>query len=142
VVNDLLTAITTQLGTTMGDKYHYYVEDVPQKLIKPCFTTDMILPMKRIRNSKLNDRVMPIVVHYFTNDQENAKRDCYSKAEHIMDCLEYLPFKGGLIRGEDMSWEITENVLQVFITYKFMTMVKSDDPLMEILEENNITGKD
>ena len=142
MVNDLLTAITAQLGTTMGDKYHYYVEDVPQKLIKPCFTTDIILPMKRIRNSKLNDRVMPIVVHYFTNDQENAKRDCYSKAEQIVDCLEYLPFKGGLIRGEDISWEITENVLQVFITYKFMTMVKSDDPLMEILEENNITGKD
>ena len=139
MVNDLLTAITTQLGTTFGDEYHYYVEDVPQNLIKPCFTTDMILPMKRIRNSKLSDRIMPIVVHYFTNDQENCKRDCYSKAEQIVDCLEYLPFKGGLIRGEDISWQITENVLQVFITYEFMTVVNSSDPIMEVLEENNIT---
>lgn len=142
MVNDLLTAVTTQLGTTFGNGYHYYVENIPQDLVKPCYTIDMVLPMQRSRSPVLYDRTMPIVVHYFTNDQENLKRDCYEKAEQIVECLEYLPFKGGLIRSENISWEITDGVLQVFMTYRFMTRkVLADETSMEILEDNSITTK-
>ena len=65
MVNEFLNAVTTQLGTTFGANYHYYVENVEQGLIKPCFTVDMISPLQRSRSPILYDRTMPLVVNYF-----------------------------------------------------------------------------
>lgn len=136
MVISLLNAVTKQLGTTFGTKYHYYMEDVEQDLIKPCFTVDLLTPMQRSKSPVLYDRTMPLVVHYFSDSKLKTKSDCYSMAERIVECLEYLPFKEGLIRGEDISWQIVEDVLQVFVTYKFTTKkVTEDETVMESFVE-------
>lgn len=129
MVNEFLNAVTKRLGTTFGTGYRYYVENVEQGLTKPCFTVDMILPVQRSKSPILYDRTMPIVVHYFSDSVNEIKNDCYSMAEQIVECLEYLPFNNALIRGEDISWQIVEGVLQIFVTYKFTTqkVVKVED---------------
>lgn len=142
MVNDFLDAVTKQLGATFGTTYHYYVENVEQGLTKPCFTVDMLTPLERSKSAILYDRTMPLVVHYFGNNQETIKKDCYGIAEDLIDCLEYIPFKNTLIRGENISWHLVDDVLQVFITYKFTT--KTDLPFenaMEDLSETNISSK-
>lgn len=137
MVNEFLSAVTKQLGTTFGTKYRYYVENVEQGLTKPCFTVDMLLPLQRSKSPTLYDRTMPIVVHYFSDSKDEIKKDCYDMAEQIVECLEYLPFKNTLIRGEDISWQIVDDVLQIFITYNFTTqkVVKIEDSL-ETFETN------
>lgn len=129
MVNSFLSAVTKQLGTTFGTKYRYYVENVEQGLTKPCFTVDTLIPLQRSKSPILYDRTMPIVVHYFSDSVNEIKKDCYGMAEQIVECLEYLPFNNTLIRGEDISWQIVEDVLQIFITYKFTTqkVVEVDD---------------
>lgn len=122
MVNSILNAVTKQLGTTFGNSYHYYVEDVEQGLKTPCFTVDLLIPLQRSKSPVLYDRTMPIVVHYFSDSTNNLKNDCYVMGERIIECLEYLPFEGTLIRGEDISWQIVDDVLQVFVTYKFTTV--------------------
>ena len=139
MVTDFLDAITTQLGKTFGNGYHYYFENVEQGLTKSCFTVDMLTPLERSKSALLYDRTMPIVVHYFGKDKVTNKRDCYKIAEDLIACLEYVPFKNTIIRGENISWHLVDDVLQVFITYKFTT--KTDVPFenaMEDLEENNV----
>lgn len=141
MVESILNAVTKQLGTTFGKKYHYYVEDVEQGLTKPCFTVDVLIPLQRSKSPVLYDRTMPIVIHYFSDSKTNLKQDCYSMGERIVECLEYLPFKGTLIRGEDISWNIVDDVLQVFITYKFTTKkITEIEDSVETLE-NNVTYK-
>ena len=130
MVNSILNAVTKQLGTTFGDSYHYYVENVEQGLIKPCFTADMLIPLQRSRSLVLYDRTMPLVIHYFGDSKTNKKKDCYAIAEQAVECLEYLPFEDTLLRGEDISWQIVEDVLQIFITYRFYT--KRTDATEEI----------
>ena len=120
MVNKILNAVTKQLGTTFGNQYHYYVEDVEQGLMKPCFTADVLMPLQRSKSPILYDRTMPIVLHYFS-DSNNVKNDCYSMAERIVECLEYLPVEDSLLRGKDISWQMVDDVLQVFVTYKFTT---------------------
>lgn len=131
MVNSFLSAVTKQLGTTFGTKYRYYAENVEQGLTKPCFTVDMLLPLQRSKSPILYDRTMPIVVHYFSDSVNEIKKDCYGMAERIVECLEYLPFQNTLIRGEDISWEIVDDVLQIFVTYKFTTqkVVETEDAL-------------
>ena len=67
MVNDILDAVTKQLGKTFGNSYHYYVEDVQQNLTLPAFTVDMLIPLERSKSPVLYDRTMPLVVHYFSD---------------------------------------------------------------------------
>ena len=137
MVNKFLSAVTKQLGTTFGNKYRYYVENVEQGLQKPCFTVDLLIPLQRSKSPVLYDRTMPLVVHYFSDSENNIKNDCYSMGERIVECLEHLPFDDGLIRGRDISWQITDDVLQVFVTYKFTTKkVTEVEDTIETLEPN------
>ena len=126
MVNSFLNAVTKQLGTTFGTGYRYYVEDVEQNLTKPCFTIDMLMPLERSKSPVLYDRTMPLVVHYFSDSKTNLKQDCYSMAERVLECLEYLPYQNSILRGEDISWQIVEDVLQIFITYKFTTVMSKE----------------
>ena len=140
MVNEMLKGISTQLYDVFGDDYKYYVENVEQKLTKPCFTIDSIMPLQRSRSRVLYDRTIPVVVHYFSNEKQKTKEDCYDKAELIIEALEYVPFHGALIRGEDINYQINEDVLQVFITYRFITKkLTSNEDNMEDLKKSNIS---
>lgn len=137
MVNKFLNAVTKQLGTTFGNKYRYYVEDVKQNLTTPCFTVDMLTPLQRSKSPVLYDRTMPLVIHYFGDSKTDLKQDCYSMGEQIVECLEHLPFENTLIRGEDISWQIVDDVLQIFVTYKFTTKrVVDEEDNIEALETN------
>lgn len=137
MVNKILNAVTKQLGTTFGKGYHYYVENVEQGLTKPCFTVDVLIPLTRSRSPVLYDRTMPIVIHYFSDSETDLKTDCYDTSEKVVECLEYLPFENTLLRGENISWKMVDDVLQIFVTYKFTTMVaKNTEDSMEAILEN------
>jgi hypothetical protein len=128
MVNLILNAVTKQLGTTFGNSYHYYVENVEQGLVEPCFTVDMVLPLQRSRSPVLYDRTMPMVIHFFSDSKENIKKILYDMGDRVVECLEYLPFQNTLLRGEDISWEIIDDdVLQVFVTYKFTTKLDTEN---------------
>lgn len=126
MVNTLLDAVTKQLGKKFGTSYHYYMEDVEQNFVKPCFTVDARLPVQRSKSPTLYDRKFPLIIHYFTNNEKTKKRELYSMGEQLAECLEYLNFEGGLLRGRDLSWRVTEGVLQFFITYEFTTKLVTE----------------
>ena len=139
MVNSLLNAVTKRLGKTFGTSYRYYVENVEQNLTKPCFTIDTLIPLQRSRSPVLYDRTIPLVVHYFSDSKTNLKQDCYAMAERVLECLEYIPFNNTMLRGEDISWQIVDDVLQIFITYRFRTVMsqETEDNMEEILD--NVT---
>lgn len=132
----MLDAVTKQLGTTFGLNYRYYVENVEQGLQKPCFTIDALLPTERSKSPILYDRTIPIVVHYFSDSKTNLKKDCYEMAERTLECLEYIPYEKTILRGEDISWQIVDDVLQIFITYRFTTVMSkaTADNMEEIID--------
>lgn len=140
MVNKLLNGVSNQLYDQFGADYKYYVENVEQNLTKPCFTIDCVLPLQRSRSRWLYDRTVPIVIHYFSSDKENTKKDCYEKAELIVETLEYVPLDGALLRGENISWQMVEDVLQVFVTYEFTTIKDlSNEDKMEVIEEDKLS---
>lgn len=140
MVNEMLKGISNQLYDVFGTDYKYYVENVEQKLTKPCFTIDSVIPLQRSRSRVLYDRTIPVVVHYFTGEKEITKKDCYEKAELIVEALEFIPFHGSLLRGENISWQIIDDVLQVFVTYRFITRkLTSNEDNMDTLELTNVS---
>ena len=133
MVTSVVNAVTKQLGTTFGNAYRYYVEDIEQGVTKPCFHVAPRITLQRSKSPVLYDRTIPIVVHYFSGSSNNLRNDCYSMGEQIVECLEYLPFKGTLLRGEDISYQMVDDVLQIFITYNFTT--KRDVDAVEAMNE-------
>ena len=131
MVNLFLNAVTKQLGNTFGSSYHYYKEDVEQGLKKPCFTVKVLLPLIRSKSPVLYERTMPLVVQHFSDSKTNIKNDNYSMGEQLVECLEYLPFNGAIIRGENISYQIVDDVLQVYVTYKFTTrrVTETEEPI-------------
>ena len=136
MVTSVMNAVTKQLGTTFGKTYHYYVEDIEQGVKKPCFHVSPRITLQRSRSPVLYDRTIPIVVHYFSGSSNNLRNDCYLKGEQIIECLEYLPFEDTLLRGEDISWQMVDDVLQVFVTYRFITkkVVDVGESMTDIVE--------
>ena len=112
--------------------YKYYVEDVNQGLTRPCFTIDAITPLQRSKSKVLYDRTIHIVIHYFSNNDAN-KKEGYSIAEQVVECLEYLPFGNTILLGRDIYWQFVDDVPQIFITYKFTT--KKDEVPVDNIED-------
>lgn len=140
MVTSVVNAVTKQLGTTFGTTYHYYVEDIEQGVTRPCFHISPRITLQRSKSPVLYDRTIPIVVHYFSGSLNNLRNDCYSMGERIVECLEYLPFENTLLRGEDISWQMVDDVLQVFITYRFTTIKPVEINNMEVLRNPNISA--
>ena len=138
----MLNAVTKQLGTTFGNSYRYYVENVQQELRKPCFTIDLLNPTLRSKSPVLYERTMPMVIHYFSDSKTDNKNDSYAMGERTIEALEYLPFKGTILRGEDISWQIVDDVLQIFITYRFTTKLDTTNgefmsEMVEVVSHSN-----
>lgn len=138
MVNSILTSVTKQLGATFGNSYTYYIENVEQGLKKPCFLVMVTSPIMRSKSPVLYDWTIPVVVHWFSDKNKDIKKKCYGMAEQIIECLEYLPFKNGLIRGEDISWHLVDDeALEIFITYDFTTKRVTDvEDSIETFETN------
>ena len=139
MVNDLLNAVTTQLHATFGDGYKYYLEDVKQGLTKPCFTIDTITSRKRSTSPYLYDRTVPIVIYYFHDRNSDLKKAGYDVAEKVTECLELLPMQGVLLRGFDISWQFADDVLEIFVTYRFTAINEGENIPMDSLGEVKVS---
>lgn len=139
MVGKLLNAITKHLGESFGNSYKYYVEDVEQGLKKPCFTIQPLETSMRSRSAIQYDRSVPLVIHYFNDKKESLKKDSYNIGEELAETLEYLPFEGTFLRGENISYHMVEDVLQLFITYQFKTQkIVDETTLMDGIESTDI----
>lgn len=133
MINKTLNAITRALYGEFGTGYKYYVETVEQFLTKPCFTVDTLNPMQRSYSPTTYYRTVPIVVHYFSDDEQNLKKDSYEINERIAIALEYITVDDRLIRSETMESQMVDDALQVFVTYRFWTEIADDD--LETIDE-------
>lgn len=127
MVNSVLDGITVALYDVFGDGYHYYIENIEQNLQRPCFTVDVLNPQRRSRNAVIYDRTVPCVIHCFTENKITTKHELYATGEEVMSAIEYITVSQRLLRAENVSFQLTGDVLQVFATYKFWTENTEDE---------------
>ena len=137
MVNTFLDAVTQALYTAFGENYAYYVENVEQHAKKPCFRAGMINPAIRSVSPNRYYREMPVVIHYFSNSGESIGevKNIWEVNEMLIEAMEYLHVQDCIFRGENIESQITEGVLQFFITYSFYTSIVNDTETMETYEQ-------
>lgn len=118
MINSIIEAISISLNKEFGDGYETHMEEMKQDLEKPCFfitcsnqTTNLFFGKRYIRTNQFRIQYIP--------ETDEKQRECYSVAERMQQCLEYITICGEdqPMRGTKMTYEVVNGVLNFFLNY-------------------------
>lgn len=134
MINKTINAVIAALYTEFGDDYSYSVEQDEQDLSTPCFEVGLVRPISHGGFWNTHNRVMPIVIHYYPNDEVHPRRECYAIGERALEAVEMITIEDVKIPGNELEIQMVDNVLQIFVTYDFWTktLAPEKDPMEEI----------
>ena len=131
VTMEIKTALRTQYPE---DQYDVYTESIEQGFEEPCFAihqlTADITPYPNYRTE--------IVQHFdvrFFPPETRPREQCRAVAETLTFLLRQL----SSLRGTNLNWEITDDVLHFFVSYRQFVREIPEEYLMEILQQNTRT---
>lgn len=142
MIQEIINGISRAIWEEFGDEYTIYSEEVKQGLKEPCFIisyvrTGHIPEMQR----KYTQRNL-FWVQYIPRDSGQARAECYSAAERLERCLEYITVEGGLVRGVAVNYEVNDGVLTFSVTYNMRLIVisKPKDDMEELRKKVDLKG--
>lgn len=108
-----------------------YGEEIKEGLTAPCFFVKLLEPAHTHELDRRYMRELPFDVHYFAD----TNKDRIGMADELTSALETIQVNGRPLIGANMSWEIVDEVLHFFVTYRMQVWKpKPDDPTMQTLE--------
>ena len=118
MINDIISGITNGIYDEFGSDYKIYTEDVEQGLDEPCFFI-AVLDAKQVRI--IGNRYMltaAVDVHYFPSTKAKNKemQDVGQRLYQVLQRITLLD--GDMLNGFDLSWDIIDEVLHFFVSYK------------------------
>ncbi len=137
MVNDVCTGIAAELEKSFDNPIVYF-DSLPQGFKAPCFFINLVDSRLEPKLWNRYELVMDFdVIYYPHNPDEDNAIELHDVAYKLLFQLEYITVLKNLLRGIDTHFEVQDNVLHFFITYKvmiFKELVKS--PLMQQLIQN------
>lgn len=133
MVNSLYTAIAVKLEK-LFDKPDIYFDKLPQCFRSPCFFVKLVNARQELKIHNRYEVSMSYDIHYFPAERKSYTAEVNDVAYKMLFGLEYVDRNGFLTRGTNMSYEVREDVLHFFVTYRFFVLMKKDtSPLMQKL---------
>lgn len=130
MLNEIIKGVSIKLGSTFGDGYKFYANDVEQGLQTPCFFLAVLKPELSPRPGQRYLSRNPLDIRYIPADG-SSNTEMYAMAGELMDALEFITLPGGdLLHGTGMSYEVTDGVLHFFVSYNL--------PLVKVQEETSM----
>jgi len=143
MVNKIIDGISIKLNQTFGDKYNIYTETVKQGFKEPCFFIMVLNSEETPMMGTRYFREYSLDIHYFPRNRNDKNDEIIEVAEKLFDALEYVTIdNGNKIRGLKRNYEIVDDVLHFFITYKvFIRKIDTLTDNMENLQvKNSVKG--
>lgn len=142
MVNSIIDAVSMALNGEFGDDYEIYGEEMEQGLKEPCFFIAVIESSVKPYPGKRYHRHAQLCIQYFPLSA-SKNRECEDAAIRMEECLEYIAFDEGQIRGTDMSHEVHEGVMSFFVNYNmFVERVESNEPMESLLSDTSVKEVD
>lgn len=140
MINTIMEAISISLNAEFGDSYEIHMEEIKQGLKEPCFFIQCLNPTNNLFRGRRYFRRNQFCIQYFPVSKTDRNRECYTVAEQMYECLEYISVDG-LMRGTDMNSQVVDGVLNFFVNYNCFTYKQEDGTAMGEME-SNITVKE
>lgn len=102
---------------------------IEQGLTPPAFIVLLVSEEQTARVGLRWHRRPRFDISYFPKEK---REECYDVANELYGALELITLPSGdLIRGVDMSYEVTDNVLHFFVSYPHYVGAETDEEPME-----------
>ena len=131
VIMEIKTALRTQYPE---DQYDVYTESIEQGFTEPCFAIHQLGADVTPYPSRRTEIVQHFDVRFFPTETR-PRGQCRAVAATLTFLLRKLT---GL-RGTGLSWEITDDVLHFFVSYRQFVREVPEEILMETLQQNTRT---
>lgn len=135
MIDSIKEAVSISLNAEFGDDYTIYTESVGQGLLEPCFFVFCINISNKPFPGQRYLRKNSFCIQYIPAERDRENEECGSVAEKLFLCLEWINIDGGLVRGTDMRYEITDGVLSFFVNYDGFIRKAADSAAMEDISE-------
>ncbi len=112
-----------------------YGDEIKQGFNEPCFFIQQLSrPRKKEIQSYQNTENFDIQ-HFLDDDEDDKNKQYMEMGEDLLNKLEYIELDcGRKIRGTQMSYEIRDGVLHVYITYIYYSRVVDSVDKMENID--------
>lgn len=138
MIREIIEGIASALDKEFGDSYTIYSESTEQGLQEPCFFISCVSPSVRRFLGNRFFRQSKFAVTYIPKSTDAPRLECVETAERLFCCLEIVVSGGDMIRGSNMSYEISDDVLVFFVNYDLFTKnAESAEEIMEGIELKN-----
>ena len=129
---DIIDGISVKINEYFGDDYKIYSETVEQGLSLPCF---FINHEETVRKKLLGERYLTtysFLINYFP---QNNKEEMIIAAEKLTDCLRLVEMPDGdTIRGKGIRFNITNGVLQFYISFTLILTANEEHDIMDSID--------
>lgn len=141
MVRNILDGITKAIYNRFGDDYDIYVNAEEQGVNEPCFFVYLVNSSEdeKIMGRYLQKNLFNII--YFPKNEELTRSDtgyyepnieCYEVLNILNQILRYVELEeGDVIRGTNISGEVSDNRLTFFVNYDLYVNRNSLGDLME-----------
>lgn len=126
VIKEICNALRTQYSE---EQYDVYTEGIEQGFTEPCFAIHQL----RADITPYPNRRTEIVQHFdvrFFPEEERPREQCRRVAETLTFLLRQL----ASLRGTGLNWEITDDVLHFFVSYRQFVRELPEEYRMEVLQ--------
>jgi len=132
-INDVRYAVHAALDAMFPD-IPISGEEIKQNLDPPRFFVRLLEPAHTQELGRRYRRDHPFVVRYFAPERANA--DMYDMAEQLTTALKWITVSGRPCPGQDMRFQIVDEVLHFFVSYTFLVWEEEPEaPMMQELEQ-------
>lgn len=129
--NIVLDGITLALRSAYPDSI-IESENIEQGLKAPAFIVLLVNAEQVQQVGPRYKRLPRFDVLYFP---KKGREECYAIADELCSVLELITLPGGdMLRGTDMSFEVSEGVLHFLVSYNHFVYREADDTMMEKLK--------
>lgn len=140
MISELIDGISIKINEAFGDGYRIYSEIVAQGLQEPCFFISALDPSLKQLLGNRHRAQNPFVVHFFPAGSDK-NIECHRIAMSLYAVLERISFAGAPVRGTQMRYTISDEVLQFFVSYNLVvTKHEAAAEKMQTLTVNNNVG--
>lgn len=130
-INTILDGITLAINERYPESM-IFSDFVAQGLEPKSFIVTLISSQMQAQPSQAYKRYPRFKVSYFP---QNGREECYDVSDELYDVLEVIELADGKkLRGTDMSAEIVDGVLHVFVSYNHIIFAPNDNATMDELD--------
>ena len=131
MIRETNAAIALKIKDLFGARFKVYTEDIKQELKGPCFRITTLKPSSSQMPIARKKKIRPYVINFFPED-DNSRDEMDAMGETLEDALSLISLAdGSWIRGTNISYEIENGILHIFVNYDYDTITRSEEPTIE-----------